>query len=81
MFCKYKNLFGEPNIGFHKMRLYGFASNDLIGTIVFSLILAFIMNMSIIKTFVILFVLAQVMHVLFCVNTTFVNKVIGLNFE
>lgn len=30
--CKYKDILGVPNSGFHSARLFGFARNDFIGT-------------------------------------------------
>lgn len=80
MFCKYKNIFGEPNTGIHKKRFLGIALNDLLGTIIIAFLISLIYKTQFILTFVILFIIAQILHIVFCVNTFFVNNIIGLYF-
>ncbi len=82
---KHKDIFGKPKEGIHKKRLFGFAFSDVIGTIIIAVIITFLFKgfsfIRFIKIFVLLFLLAQVLHVMFCVNTTFVNKVLGIKFS
>lgn len=72
LFCKYKNIFGEPNKGVHKPKILGFAIIDIIGTIILAIIVAKIFRASFIKTLIILFVIGEVLHWLFCVDTAFI---------
>lgn len=73
--CKYKNIFGEPNKGFHKERFFGIATYDLIGTIIIGFFISKIFNLDIIKTFILLILFVIFIHKLFCVETAF-NKII-----
>lgn len=71
--CKYKNIFGVPNQGVHKLRIGPFAFVDLVGTLVVAGIIGYIFNVDVLLTFIILFIIAQFLHWLFCVNTAFLN--------
>lgn len=78
MLCQYKNIFGSPKEGFHSLRLFGFAANDLIGTVVIVAIIIYLFKMNFINStiliiFVVLFIV--IIHRIFCVNTT-LNKLI-----
>lgn len=81
MSCKYSNIFGKPNEGFHKERLFGLAKNDLIATIILVIIIAIIFNVSLLKTALFAFIIAEVSHWLFCVNTPIINNIVGVKFE
>ncbi len=78
--CQYKDILGVPNQGFHKTRLFGFARNDVLGTFAIAFLIAIIFyRKTLLKSFIIisiiLFILAILLHRLFCVNTT-LNKMI-----
>lgn len=87
--CKYKDVLGIPGEGFHKKRLFGFASNDVTGTIGIAVIVALIISYykkynnitTILKTFVtslfILIIFGIILHRLFCVNTKFNMMIFG----
>jgi len=75
MLCKYKNLFGEPNKGFHSVRLFNIAILDLGGTIFIAFLLSKIMKISFISLLIILLLLGIIMHRLFCVRTT-IDKIL-----
>lgn len=77
--CQYKDLFGKPEQGFHAQRIFGFALYDTLGTIVISLIIAKLFGIRWYTVLLGVFILGQVLHFVFCVNTTFMNQV-GLNF-
>ena len=74
--CKYKNLFGEPNTGFHSFRIFDLAVFDILATI----LLGFVIKLLLLRVFnynielwivlVILFSLGIILHRLFCVRTT-----------
>ena len=70
MFCKYRDILGIPKQGFHSARLFGFAANDLIGTVVIVLAIAYFNKLNYINTLLITFLFVIFIHRLFCVNTT-----------
>ncbi len=74
--CKYKNIFGKPNEGIHSYRILNIAIVDLLATILGAYILSFfIKNVNVYIIFIILFLLGQLLHKLFCVETT-ISKLI-----
>lgn len=75
MLCKYKNILGEPNKGFHKERLLGFALYDVIGTIFIGIIISKIYNFDLVKTYILLMIFTIFIHRLFCVETA-LNKML-----
>lgn len=75
--CQYKNIFGEPGRGVHKLRIGPFAFVDLVGTLVIAGLIGYFFNVDVLLTFIILFVVAQFLHWLFCSKTAFL-KMIGL---
>ncbi len=81
--CKYKDILGVPNQGFHSARLFGFARNDLLGTFGIAFLIAIIFyRKTLLKSFliisIILFILAILLHRLFCVNTTLNKMIFGI---
>ena len=68
--CKYKDIFGKPNTGVHKYRLFGLAIVDVILTIIGGYLIAIIFKKSFLYTTIILFVIGIIAHRLFCVRTT-----------
>ena len=71
MFCKYKNIVGEPKKGVHSYRFLGLAIVDVILTILLAYIIYFFNNNT--NFFIILgivFLLGIILHRLFCVRTT-----------
>jgi hypothetical protein len=75
MFCRFKNLLGEPGKGFHAARFAGLARNDLIGTLVIAWLLARVMKWGFVKAFLVTFIVATFLHLLFCVDTAFIQMV------
>lgn len=74
--CKYSNIFGEPNTGLHKFRIFDLAVIDILLTFIGAYILYYFNDK--INYFVyllILFILGIIMHRLFCVKTT-IDKVL-----
>ena len=74
-FCYYKNIFGKPNEGVHKYRLFNIAIIDVLFTILLSLIIKYFTNIKFIYIIIILFIIGIIFHKLFCVNTT-INKLL-----
>ena len=73
--CKYKNIFGKPNEGSHKYRLFDIALVDLLPTIVIILIISYLSKYTISDVAITVTIITIIIHRLFCVNTT-INKII-----
>lgn len=73
MFCKYSDIFGKPNTGSHKYRLFDVAIVDLVLTIIVAYLLSLSLSYSFGLIFAWLMVLSIVFHKLFCVETTVVK--------
>lgn len=74
MLCQYRNVLGEPGKGVH-FHVMGVAVVDLTMTIVASVLIAKLTGYRFLPVFLILMLLAIVLHRIFCVNTT-LNKLI-----
>jgi len=68
--CKYKDMFGAPNTGAHKYRLFNVAVIDVAFTILFGLLFSWLFGWNVWYTLGGLFLLGIVAHRLFCVRTT-----------
>ena len=77
MTCPYKNLLGEPGKGVHSFRIAGIAVADVLLTILISWLFAKITKMPFWASLLIWLLLGQIMHVLFCVDTS-LTKFLGL---
>jgi len=69
-FCKYKNIFGAPNTGSHRYRIFDIAVVDAVSTIILAVILSYFLKIKFLIVLFALFILGIVMHHLFCVRTT-----------
>ena len=74
-FCKYKNIFGEPNTGLHSYRIFDIAVVDAVSTIILAVILSYFLKIKFLIVLLALFILGIIMHHLFCVRTT-IDKLI-----
>jgi hypothetical protein len=77
MLCKYNNIFGVPGEGFHKDRLFGLATNDVLGTLGIILLSSYSLGYNIILVSIIVIITTIVIHRLFCVNTALNLKIFG----
>jgi hypothetical protein len=77
-FCKYKNIFGEPNKGIHSYRLFNVAIMDVIMTFIAAYFVSYIFKLSYWLSCVILFALGIALHKLFCVKTTIDKLIFGI---
>ena len=76
--CKYKDIFGKPNTGFHSYRIFNIAVFDVISTILLALFIHQIILeawldihwISIWWVIIICFIAGIIAHRLFCVRTT-----------
>ena len=70
MLCKYENIFGAPDTGVHKYRIFNIAIVDSLLTIIFAFIISYIFKFNFLITLLILFILGIILHKIFCVKTT-----------
>lgn len=77
MLCQYKNIFGEPNKGFHSYRLGGLAIGDVIGTLLINWLIAYSYDLDFFTTLVWVMLVTILIHYLFCVPTA-LNVALGL---
>ena len=75
MSCPYKYILGIPEKGFHATRLFGFALNDMLGTIGLALIVTYMYEVPLWKSIVGMFVLGEVLHYAFGVQTAFLTRI------
>jgi len=69
--CKYKNMFGEPNKGLRaKYRVLGVSLIDLVPTLIFAYIFAYLMDIPFWLSLVIIFIVMLFFHRIFCVRST-----------
>ena len=78
MGCPYKYILGIPGRGFHASRFLGLAVNDTLGTIGLAIISAYIFNASFWKMLILWFVMGEILHYAFGVQTAFLT-LIGIN--
>ncbi len=69
--CKYKYIFGVPNKGIHQYRLGGLAIADIIQTMIAAFVISWLFKIKFWICFVALFVIGEVLHKLFCIDTAF----------
>ena len=77
MFCSYKNIFGEPNKGIHKYRIFGMAFFDIVGLLILTVIISKQYSFDFTHLLVCLILLTILIHYLFCVPTA-LNVAIGI---
>ena len=73
--CPYANALGIPGQGFHSTRIFGIALNDTLATILVAYITTFFIDISFITSFVIWFVLGEILHYIFGTQTAFLKKI------
>uniref|UniRef100_A0A6C0CY96 Uncharacterized protein n=1 Tax=viral metagenome TaxID=1070528 RepID=A0A6C0CY96_9ZZZZ len=66
---KYKDIIGKPYEGVHSYRFMGTAIVDYIVTIILSVIFAYVTDIPIVLSTIIVFVLGIILHILFGVPT------------
>lgn len=79
MLCMYKDVLGKPNQGFHSTRIMGFALYDIIGTLVLAWLYSLYMKTSYITAVVLMFIVATIIHWLFCVDTALLRTLSSTN--
>jgi hypothetical protein len=74
MACPYAFILGVPEQGVHAPRIGGYARNDILGTIGLAILTAYIMKISFLYSLVVWFVLGEILHYLFGVQTAFLTS-------
>lgn len=70
MLCKYRDIFGRPGEGTHAYRIFwNFAAVDIVMTILGAIVLSYVTKIRFWHWFVLLMLIAIILHRLFCVNT------------
>jgi hypothetical protein len=77
IFCKYKNILGEPRTGVHSVRINDIAVFDVLLTFALAYWISSENNLEYYSTLVYTFILGIVVHWLFCVNSTVNQAIFG----
>ena len=68
--CKYSTIFGLPNTGLHRYRLFNLAVADIILTILGAYLISKVIHVNFVVVLIILFIIGIILHRVFCVRTT-----------
>ena len=75
MSCPYANALGIPGKGIHSTRILGMALNDWLMTIGLSAILSYFLNIHFLIVLIEVFILGEVLHYWFGLNTAFLKMI------
>jgi uncharacterized membrane protein len=67
--CKYKNMFGKPNEGIRKYRVFDIALFDTAVVVLIGLLISYFTRYNIWLVLAVLFISGIIVHRLFCVKT------------
>jgi hypothetical protein len=67
--CRFKDLFGKPNTGIRKYRIFNIAIMDTVIVIIFGILISEATKISLGWTLGGLFILGIIVHRMFCVRT------------
>ena len=75
MSCPFKDIFGKPREGPHSYRIFDVAVVDTVLTVLLALVLQkiFFQNFSFLKVFAWTFIIGELMHWYFCVDTKIIQ--------
>jgi len=73
MGCPYAFIFGKPSEGVHSQRFLGYAVVDSVATVISAILITYIWNVSLWKSVVGLFVVGEILHYFFGVQTAFLT--------
>jgi hypothetical protein len=73
MSCKFKNLLGTPNKGVHKWHIGPFAVADTLLTIALAIVVALLLKINVLITFPLVFIIGELFHIVFGVQTSFLT--------
>lgn len=75
--CPYSTILGIPGEGIHAARFLGLALNDTLMTLIAAALTAFFFKINLFTSIIAWFVVGEVLHYIFGVNTAFL-KMIGI---
>jgi hypothetical protein len=75
MACPYKYALGIPGQGFHSTRIFGYALNDTIATIVLAFVTAYLLKVSFLPVLIFWLVLGEILHYAFGTQTAFLTSI------
>jgi hypothetical protein len=70
MLCQYKDIFGKPNKGIHRYRIFNITIVDVLLTILLALFISYIFKFNFWIILLIIFLIGIIIHRMFCVRTT-----------
>lgn len=73
--CPFASALGIPGKGFHEKRIGGLAFNDTMATLVVAILTSFFFKINIITSIIGWFVLGEVLHYIFGVNSAFLKMI------
>ena len=73
--CPYAHVLGVPGQGVHAKRIFGYAQNDIIATIVLAIITSLLLNTNLLETLVVWFIVGEVLHYAFGTQTAFLTTI------
>lgn len=73
LLCQFKDSLGIPGEGIHKLKFLGIAVWDLFFTVLGALAISKYFKYPFYIVFLVLFVLGEILHILFCVKTGFLK--------
>jgi len=68
--CKYRDIFGKVKEGPHSYRIFNIAIVDTVLTIIIGYFISKYFKLKLIYVLIVLFILAVIIHKIFCVETT-----------
>jgi len=71
--CPFAFALGIPGQGFHAQRIFGYALNDTLATIVLASITSLFVKVSFITSFIAWFILGEVLHYIYGTQTAFLT--------
>ena len=77
--CSYKNLFGKPNEGIRKYRIFDIAIMDTIVVLIIGIIISFFTKINVWIVLFFLFLSGIIAHRMFCVRTG-IDKLLFSNY-
>ena len=75
MGCPYKYVLGIPGQGFHSTRIFGYALNDTLATIVLALVTAYLLKVSFLPVLVFWLIAGEILHYAFGTQTAFLTSI------
>jgi hypothetical protein len=66
---EYKDIFGKPREGIHSYRFMNISIVDSVTTVILGLLISFVFNVDLLPCLFVTFIVGEVLHYIFCVDT------------